>query len=465
MKPIAILGAGLAGLTAAADLKRRGLPVIVFEAGKSIGGMAASFRDADGYTYDYGGHFISNRLADALGAADLCRTVKHYGETVLTGGKIRKYPTGLLAEPRYVASALAARVSRRPVSNAAEFFRARFGEALAEEIAIPLAEAWSGAAASDLSPAVGQKFGAGIAKSLYLSAAARITGRAVCNGYSHERAENAGVYHVYPTGGLSTLLGPTAREVGKDLRLESPVERIVVDRERVAAVRVNGAEIPVSAVVSTAPVHVLPRIVEGTDKLEPLRAFRYRPMVFVNLRFSGRNILPDTMMWVPDRGQPFFRLTETPISMPWLAPEGKTLITCDIGCAVGDDIWTMSDADLAELCLKGLSRIMDVRGAFLGTAGVVRTPIAYPVYLNAYETERQRFRQTTSVPGLYSIGRNGEFAHILMEDVYWRTLSRMETVVEDLRHAEFGSRDRTGRAGGSRVGLDWLAGTPQPGVA
>jgi len=25
------------------------------------------------------------------------------------------------------------------------------------------------------------------------------------------------------------------------------------------------------------------------------------------------------------------------------------------------------------------------------------------------------------VAGLYSIGRNGEFAHILMEDVYWRT--------------------------------------------
>ena len=75
-----------------------------------------------------------------------------------------------------------------------------------------------------------------------------------------------------------------------------------------------------SAVISTAPVNVLPRIVEGTDALEPLAAFRYRPMMFVNLRFSGRAILPDTMVWVPDRSQLSFRLTEAPISMPWLAP-------------------------------------------------------------------------------------------------------------------------------------------------
>jgi hypothetical protein len=36
------------------------------------------------------------------------------------------------------------------------------------------------------------------------------------------------------------------------------------------------------------------------------------------------------------------------------------------------------------------------------------------------------------VRGLHSIGRNGEFAHILMEDVYWRTVSRMRQLVAEL---------------------------------
>lgn len=465
MKPIAIVGAGLAGLTAAAELQRKGLPVIVFEAGKAIGGMAASFKDKDGFAYDFGAHFISNRLAKALGAAETCRTVKHYGEAVLLDGRFRNYPLGLLFDPRFVASAVKARLgAAEPARSAADLFRSNYGGALADSVAIPLAEAWSGASARDLAPAVGQKFGAGIAKSLYLNVAARVSGRAVCNGYSHEMAESAGVYHVYPEGGLARLLEPTVRAVQSAIRMESPVERIVVRGGRVAAVRVRGGEeIAVSAAISTAPVNVLPRIVEGTDALDALSAFRYRPMAFVNLRFSGRNILPDTMLWVPDRRQRFFRVTEAPVSMPWLAPEGKTLLTYDLGCEVGDEIWTMADEDLAELCLEGTCRIFgnDLRKRYLGAGGTLRTPIAYPVFLQSYETARQRFAEDTGVPGLYSIGRHGEFAHILMEDIYWRTLRRMNDVA-----AYVGERAGQGadiRSGLASVSADLLGGL-SPGL-
>jgi protoporphyrinogen oxidase len=241
--------------------------------------------------------------------------------------------------------------------------------------------------------------------------------------------EGANVYHVYPEGGLGKLLEPSVKRIADSIRLESPVEKILVDGNRVAAVRVNGREIPVSAVISTAPVHVVPKLVEGTKSLDHLASFRYRPMVFVNLRFAGRNLLPDTMLWVPDRSQPFFRLTEAPMSMPWLAPEGKTLITFDIGCEVGDKYWTMPDDKLAEICLDGICKMFPhLSEKYLGAGGVVKSPISYPVYLSKYEEQRRQFAQTTGVGGLYSIGRNGEFAHILMEDVYWRTLKRMADV-------------------------------------
>lgn len=423
MEPVVILGAGLAGLTAAADLDRRGIPVMVFEAGKSVGGMASSFKDAEGFSYDVGAHFISNRLAEALGAGAACRTVKRYGEAVYLDGRVYSHPFGLMRSPRFAAGAVSARLRRGRPASAAEWFRQTYGDALAADVAIPLAEAWSGASAEELSPAVGDKWQHGALKSLYLKAAARLTGRAVCNGYARERPESAGVYHVYPEGGLAKLLEPLARRLDGRIRLESPVERVIVSDGRAAAVRVNGRQIAASAVISTAPVHVLPRLVEGTDALAHLAAFRYRPMVFVNLRFSGRGILPDTMLWVPDRSQPFFRLTEAPLSMPWLAPEGKTLVTFDIGCEVGDQYWTMSEEALAETCLEGLCRMFPgMRERYLGPGGLVRTPISYPVYLKAYEAERRAFARSTGVAGLYSVGRNGEFAHILMEDVYWRTL-------------------------------------------
>ncbi len=429
MQPIAILGAGIAGLTAADELRRRGLPAIVFEAGQAIGGMAASFKDDDGYTYDVGAHFVSNRLAKSLGAEDHCRTVEHYGEAVQLGTRSYRYPLGLLRSPKLVRSALGARLRQRPVASAADYFRNAYGEALAREVAIPLVEAWSGAQAEELSPAVGEKWQNGIVKQLYLKAAARVTKRAVCNGYTRTMPEGANVYHVYPEGGISRLLEPTAQRVSDMIRLNSPIEKVLVENGRVAAVRSGGETIPVSAVISTAPVNILSKLVEGTHALQRIAAFRYRPMVFVNLRFTGRNLLPDTMLWIPDRSQPFFRLTEAPRSMPWLAPEGKTLITFDIGCTVGDKYWSMSEEDLAQRCLDGICRIDPrFKDRYLGLSGIVRTPISYPVYMKSYEADREDFARSTGVDGLYSVGRNGEFAHILMEDVYWRTIRRMAEI-------------------------------------
>ncbi len=434
MDPIAVLGAGIAGLTAADDLNRRGLPVLVFEAGKAVGGMASSFKDENGFAYDLGGHFVSNRLAKALGAEDICHTVKRYGEAVYPDGKSYSYPFGLMRSPRFVASALDARLHRREIGSAEDWFRQTYGDALAEEVAIPLAEAWSGAPAGKLARAVGDKWAHGALKSLYLQAAARVTGRAVCNGYTRTLPESAGVWHVYPEGGVARLLEPMTKRVEHLIRLQSPVEKVLVSDGRVSAIRVKGENIPVSAVISTAPVHVLPKLVEGTHALDHLAAFRYRPMIFANLRFEGRKYLPDTMLWVPERSFPFFRITETTMSMPWLAPEGKTLITFDIGCEVGDAYWTMPDDEMAKLCLDGICRIVPaLRDRYLGPAGILKTPIAYPVYLSQYEREREQFAVSTGVDGLYSVGRNGEFAHILMEDVYWRTLARAGEAADYVR--------------------------------
>jgi protoporphyrinogen oxidase len=199
-------------------------------------------------------------------------------------------------------------------------------------------------------------------------------------------------------------------------------------------VRAAGREIEASAVVSTAPVHILGRLVQGSDALRHLTRFRYRPMTMVNMRFRGRGILPDVVTWTPERHLPFFRLTEAPRSMPWLAPPDRTMLTVDIGCDVGDAIWGMSDDAIGELCLEHLRSIFPIaRDRYLGCRAL-RTPIAHPVFLKEYEPERLALSMQPLVPGLYSVGRNGEFAHILMEDVYWRTKRHMRALRRDLVH-------------------------------
>ena len=433
-KPIAIIGAGLAGLTAANFLHSRNVPFILYEAGKKIAGLAASFKDEEGFSYDFGAHFITNRLAAAIGVSADCLTVKHYGERVWLDGKIYSYPFGLIKIPRMTLSGIKSKLSgngKKPQS-AADWFRKSYGTALADEVALPLVEAWSGAKSADLSAAVGESLPGSIGKTLYLKAASRFTKRAVACGYSREMPESASIYHVYPKDGVSTLCEKLAENIKDKIKLESPVEEIIVENEKVVAVKAKGEIQEVSAVVSTAPANILAKLTKGTEKLNEFKDFRYRPMVFINLKFNGRGLLPDTVLWFPESKFPFFRLTEATISMPWLAPEGKTIITVDIGCERGDEIWEMDEAALAEMSLNALTEIVpNAREKYIGY-NVLRTPISYPVFLNEYEQARKNFELSTGISNLLSVGRNGEFAHIFMEDVYWRTRKKVGELIENL---------------------------------
>ncbi len=57
MKPVAIIGAGITGLTTAFYLKRNGIPVVVYEAGGRAGGVIQSIRK-DGFLAEHGPNTI-----------------------------------------------------------------------------------------------------------------------------------------------------------------------------------------------------------------------------------------------------------------------------------------------------------------------------------------------------------------------------------------------------------------------
>ena len=61
MKPVAIIGAGITGLTAAFYLKRGGIPVAVYEAGGRAGGVIQSLR-RDGYLAEFGPNTLLETL-------------------------------------------------------------------------------------------------------------------------------------------------------------------------------------------------------------------------------------------------------------------------------------------------------------------------------------------------------------------------------------------------------------------
>ena len=362
-----------------------------------------------------------------------CVPYPRYGETVWLRGRTHAYPFGLMWNPSFLFSALAARAVaplRAKPTTAAEWYRAQYGRRLADDVAIPITEAWSGARAEELDASVGDKFATSLPRTILLKLAGRVSKRTVAVGYSSTFRESPHVWHVYPEGGIGAVCERLADEVRDAIHIESPVEAILVEGDRAVGVRVKGEVVPATAVISTAPVHVLAKLVQGTDRLAHLSRFTYRPMVFVNVKLDGPSGLPDVVTWTPGPETPFFRLSDIGAGLPWLVPAGRSLVTCDIGCQVGDDVWSRPDEELGQLCVAGLERLVPgIAARYLGCR-VMRTPLAYPVHRRAHEADRERFEQGTGVEGLISIGRNGEFAHILMEDVYWRTRRKLMALID-----------------------------------
>ena len=92
----------------------------------------------------------------------------------------------------------------------------------------------------------------------------------------------------------------------------------------------------------------------------------------------------------------------------------------------------MDEAGLLELTLDKLEELIpDVRARFLGS-DILRTTISYPVFLKDYESSRKEFESSTKIKNLLSVGRNGEFSHMFMEDVYWRTGKKVRNLINSL---------------------------------
>jgi protoporphyrinogen oxidase len=429
--PVVVIGAGVAGLVAARELARLGVEARVYEAGTALAGMARSHVDPDGFRYDVGAHFVTNRFLAAIGMPGPFHVLPRYAEVVHLGpGHDPLYPVGLLGVPRYVASAARERLvrPRRDLTVAADRFRHDYGAALADEVALPLLEAWSGLPAEQLSASVIDKLPTGLVQTVWLRAAQRLTRRAVMIGYCKEERSATAVHHVAPEGGTAAICEHLATTLPHPVQLGSPAEAVHTDGRRVVGVTIAGHDVETDTVLSTLPINRLPRLVTGTGRLERFSRFRFRGLVLVHLKLNGRGLLPDVVTWTP-RGLPFFRATETPLAMPWTAPEGRTMVLCELGAQPGDATWSMSDDEAVERCLAGLVELVpDARGRFCG-ASVLRQPLAYPVFALEYEHDRADLAaRGTGIAGLHSIGRNGEFDHILMEDTFWRLRRRMPAI-------------------------------------
>jgi protoporphyrinogen oxidase len=444
--PVAVLGAGPAGLTAAYRLVRRGVPVVVFEAGEEVGGLARTVV-RDGYRFDLGGHRFFTKSAevealweDLLGPELLVRPRL---SRIFWRGRFIEYPlrpadvfakVGPLELVRSLASYARARL-RRPAEAETyeEWVSARFGRRLfalffktyTEKVwGVPTDELraeWAAQRIADLS----------VASAL----------RAALPG-GGETPKSLIEEFRYPRLGPGQMWEEMARRVeagGGEVRLGAPVEGLEHEAGRLTAVRAGGERVAVSAAISSIPLRTTVGVAEPAPPPEVTAAaagLRYRDFLTVALQIDGEPPFPDNWVYVHDPRARVGRIQNFRAWSPWMTPDPRrSCLGLEYFCFEGDDLWRSSDEELVELGRGEVGALGLVDPERVAGGHVVRVPKAYPVYDSEYAGRVERIRGwLDGFSNLQQIGRNGLHRYNNSDHSMLTAMRAVENLLDDAGH-------------------------------
>jgi protoporphyrinogen oxidase len=445
--PIAVLGAGPAGLTAAYQLAKRGRPVIVFEATDEIGGLAQT-TVRDGYRFDLGGHRFFTKSVEVeelwdevLGTEMLVRPRL---SRIHWRGRFVDYPLragdviakiGPLELVRCAASYVRARARRGgPEVSFEDWVTARFGRRLFQLFFKTYTEKVWGVPTDELRAEWAAQRIAGL--SLWSAALAALPGRRGSTPKSLIEEFR------YPRLGPGQMWEEMARRIvaaGGEVRLGAPVERLLLEGDRIAAVRSRGETIEVSAAISSAPLRAVPGMAEPTAPAAvsaAARGLRYRDFLTVALTIDGEPPFPDNWVYVHDPQVRAGRIQNYRAWSPWMTPDPRrSCVGLEYFCFEGDDLWRRDDEALIELAREELASLGLVAADRVATGHVVRVPKAYPIYDAEYERRVDRIRAwLDGIPNLQQVGRNGLHRYNNSDHSMLTAMRAVENLCDDSGH-------------------------------
>jgi protoporphyrinogen oxidase len=418
-EPVAVLGAGPAGLTAAYRLVQRGVPVVVFEAGEAVGGLART-ETRDGYRFDLGGHRFftkSDEVAalweELLGEELLVRPRL---SRIYWRGRFIEYPlrpadvfakVGPLELARSLGSYARARLRPRPAEESYEdWVSARFGRRLFELFFKTYTEKVWGVETGELRAEWAAQRIADLSIWSALRAALPGGGEAPKSLIEEFR---------YPRLGPGQMWEEMARRVedgGGEIRRGAPVEGLEHEGGLLRAVRAGGERVEVAAAISSIPLRTAAGVAEPAPPPEVTEAaagLRYRDFLTVALQIDGEPPFPDNWVYVHDPRARVGRIQNFRAWSPWMTPDPRrSCLGLEYFCFEGDDLWRSSDEELVALGRREVGALGLVDPGRVAGGHVVRVPKAYPVYDSEYAGRVEAIRGwLDGISNLQQIGRNG----------------------------------------------------------
>jgi oxygen-dependent protoporphyrinogen oxidase len=430
MKPVAIIGGGITGLTAAFYLKRRNIPVLLLEAADRVGGVIQTAR-RDGYLAEFGPNSI---LETSPVISDLVRDLGLESRRVYSDPSAEKRyvvrdkrpvaipgsAAGILATPlfsfpaklRVLAEPFIRRAPAGVEESIAQFVLRRLGQEFLDYAIDPLVAGIYAGRPQELSVpeafpklyALEQRYGSLILGQV-LGARERKRRREVSKQDAKKLSFDEG---------LQVLIDALQSRLGADIKTSSPIHGLRRGDDGWSIQAEQGADcapVKCGAVLLALPSHKIASLeIINTPALEvsSLAGVYYPPVASVVLGFRRADVahpLDGFGMLIPEKeGFSILGALFSSSLFPRRAPEGEVTITCYIGGARAPRLPLQTTEVLTELAVKDLGTILGVRGR-----PTFQHVVVYPHAIPQYNLGFGKFRALMNemelkAPGLFVAG-------------------------------------------------------------
>jgi len=420
--PVAIVGAGPAGLTAAYELVKEGIIPVVLEKGDKVGGIART-ETYKGYRFDIGGHRFYTKVEavqqlwqEVLGNEFI--KVPRLSR-IFYRGKFFNYPIGafntlfnlgLIESMLIVLSYLKVRIwPLREEKTFEQWVINRFGERLYKTFFKTYTEKVWGIPCSEIQA----DWAAQRIKGLSLTTA-------IINALFGSNDTKTLIKEFdYPALGPGMMWEKFAEAVeNKNGKVYLDTKVISWEREgnKIKSITAehNGELVQCSAdnFITSMPISALVARMKPQPPEEVLhaaRSLKYRDFLIVSLIVDRKDLFPDNWIYIHSPEVKVGRIQNFKNWSAALVPDAsKSCLGMEYFCSVGDEIWEMSDAELVELATRELVGLGLATTADVEDGVVIRQPKAYPVYDGEYRGHLRVLEGfLKGIENLQTIGRNG----------------------------------------------------------
>ncbi len=227
-------------------------------------------------------------------------------------------------------------------------------------------------------------------------------------------------------GQLWEIVAQRVQELGGTILTEFEVDTINCEGGRVVSVSGNdkiGHRLDFAGdyFFSTMPIKELTNSMRGVEIPSDIRAIseglQYRDFVTVGIlvkrltvedKERPNQLIRDNWIYIQEPDVRAGRLQIFNNWSPYMVKDPDTVwIGVEYFCYQTDDLWTMPEADMANLAKTELERIGILKQSEVLDATVIRMPKTYPAYFGTYTRFDELRTYMDSFENLFLVGRNG----------------------------------------------------------